>query len=269
MQESFFGERGLYYRVSEIRAERPTLLLLHGLSGSSAVWLPYEKKLEASYNILSPDLRGHGKSWRWSKYHDHDIGFFADDIEVLLAHVGITQHVLVAHSFGTLVALELLLRDKGAQQALLISPNYAVHRMSLARFTRLPLALITWFFSHLPSIHWRGDHVDYPALGFTSDWDYRRLYRDIINTGIRTYLHCLHHVYAFTRDKDWARISVPTLVVHGAFDSFVPVAHGMELASVIPGAKFKMFRDANHMLVLNNQNEILDTIRAFAEDARV
>ncbi|OGG57911.1 hypothetical protein A2853_03195 [Candidatus Kaiserbacteria bacterium RIFCSPHIGHO2_01_FULL_55_17] len=269
MQESFFGERGLYYRMSELRTDRPTLLLLHGLSGSSSVWLPYEKKLESSYNILSLDLRGHGESRRWSKYHDYDPSFFADDIRALLEHAGIKSYNLVAHSFGTLVALELLLHESGAQKVLLLSPNYAVHRMLRSRLTRWPLAAIAAIFSRLPSIHWRGEHIDYSKLGFSSDWDYRRLYMDIVNTGIRTYVHCLHHVYSFTRDKDWARISIPTTIVHGEFDSFVPIAHGVELAGIIPQAKFHMLHDANHMLVLNNFEEVMNQIRWFATSDRI
>lgn len=269
MQEFFFGERGIYYRVSEIRANRPNLLLIHGLSGSSAVWLPYEKNLEDSHNILSLDLRGHGKSKQWSKYHEYDLRFFAEDICALLKHVGIERYSLVAHSFGTLVALLLLqgesgpARAGGAQNALLLSPNYAVHRMLRSHITHWPLAIITAIFSKLPSIHWRGDHVDYSKLGYTSDWDIRRLYADIWNTGIRTYLHCLYHVYSFTRDEEWKRISVPVTIVHGAFDSFIPIAHAIELASVIPHAKFQMLGSANHMLVLNNIPEVTEIIRRY------
>ena len=263
MQESFFGERGIYYRISEVRADRSTLLLIHGLSGSSAVWLPYEKTFESSHNVLSLDLRGHGKSKQWSKYHEYDLHFFAEDVRALLRHVGIEEYMLVAHSFGTLVALELLKDKGGAQRALLMSPNYAVHRMLRSRLTHWPLAFVTAIFSRLPSIHWRGDHIDYSVLGYTSDWDYRRLYLDIRNTGVRTYLHCLQHVYSFAHDEDWKRISVPTTIVHGAFDSFVPVAHAIELARVIPHAKFHMLREANHMLVLNNKEEVFRAIEDF------
>lgn len=264
MQGSFFGERGLYYRVSEMRPDRPTIVLLHGLSGSSSVWVPYEKHLEGAYNILSLDLRGHGKSKRWSRYHDYDFQVFAEDVASLLRELGIETYLLVSHSFGTLVALHLLLQHSGAEKLLLFSPNYAVHRMLRSRLTRGILGIMTGLFSELPSIHWRGVQLDYSQLGYSGDWDRRRLYSDILNTGIRTYLHCLHHLYMFDRDDDWSRISIPTQIVHGALDSFIPIAHAIELSRIIPNAKFKMFGDANHMLVLNNFEEVARAIEDFA-----
>src|SRR3989344_3395955 len=263
MQESFFSERGLYYRVSEIRPNLPTIVLLHGLSGSSSVWLPYEERLENTHNILSLDLRGHGKSKRWSTYREYNFQFFAEDILLLLRQLNIETYILVSHSFGTLVALHVLLQKNGAEKLLLLSPNYAVHRTFRARLTRGILGLVTTLFSWLPSVYWRGEHIDYSKLGYSKDWDRRRLYLDIFNTGVRTYLHCLHHIYAFKRDSDWSRISIPTLVVHGAQDSFVPIAHALELVSIIPHAKFKMLGNANHVLVLNNFEDVATIIENF------
>jgi len=263
MREGFFPERALYYRISEVRRDRPTLLLVHGLSGSSSAWFPFEARFEDSFNVLSLDLRGHGKSRRYPLYYDYDFARFAEDVALLLAHLDLDRYIVVGHSFGTLVALELLLRERGAKRLVLLSPNYAVHRTLTARLTRGFLSIVTALFSRLPSIHWRGDHIDYSVLGYSKDWDIRRLRADIWNTGIRTYLHCLHHVYSFNRDSDWRRLSLPTLIVHGELDSFVPIAHGIELAGIMPQATFQMLRDANHMLVLNNVQEVSEAIEDF------
>ena len=264
MEEAYFGERGLHYRKSEMRPERPTLVFLHGLSGSLSVWGPYEKRLGKKYNLVSLDLRGHGKSKRWSVYQDYDLRLFAEDVSHLLQHVGVERYTLVAHSFGTLVALELFRRPHGIEKLLLLSPNYAVHRMLRARLTRWPLAFVAAIFSALPSVRWRGNHLDYSKLGYSKDWDMRRLAMDILNTGIRTYVHCLHRVYSFTRDEEWRNISVPTRIMHGAGDSFIPIAHAIELADIIPNATFEMVGDGNHMLVLNNIPDTIRTIDEFA-----
>lgn len=262
MREGFFGDRGLYYRVGELD-DRPTLLFLHGLSGSASVWFPYEQEFEPRYNILSIDLRGHGSSWRWPRYEDYGLDLFAEDVSLLLHYLGIQRYVLVGHSFGTLVALHLMLRETGAERVVLISPNYAVHRMLRSRATRPVLSLFGAAVSRLPSIRWRGDHLDYSSLGFTADWDWRRLRADIYNTGIRTYLHCLQHVYSFNRDDDWGRIRVPTLVVHGKKDSFIPLSHAKELAARLPRGELRIMEEGNHMLVLNDRPTLLRTINDF------
>jgi pimeloyl-ACP methyl ester carboxylesterase len=44
-------------------AGRPTILFLHGKGGNSAEWRPEAlRALDAGYNVLLPDLRGHGES---------------------------------------------------------------------------------------------------------------------------------------------------------------------------------------------------------------
>ena len=44
-------------------AARPTLLFLHGKGGNATEWLPDAlRALDAGFNVLVPDLRGHGRS---------------------------------------------------------------------------------------------------------------------------------------------------------------------------------------------------------------
>jgi len=46
MKESYFSKNNIYYRINEFQPGRPTLVFIHGLSGSSSAWLEYEKKFE-------------------------------------------------------------------------------------------------------------------------------------------------------------------------------------------------------------------------------
>src|SRR5271157_2904247 len=41
---------------------KPPLVLLHGLTGSGACWIPLARALEGEYDVLMPDARGHGSS---------------------------------------------------------------------------------------------------------------------------------------------------------------------------------------------------------------
>ena len=49
----------LYY---EIHGEGAPLLLLHGLLQSSAQWQSYMGDLAKHYQLIIPDMRGHGRS---------------------------------------------------------------------------------------------------------------------------------------------------------------------------------------------------------------
>jgi pimeloyl-ACP methyl ester carboxylesterase len=41
---------------------KPPLVLLHGLTGSGACWIPLARALEGEYDVVMPDARGHGNS---------------------------------------------------------------------------------------------------------------------------------------------------------------------------------------------------------------
>src|SRR3989344_1363911 len=107
MEEFFFTERGIAYRKNEYRVSRLTLVFIHGLSGSASAWFPYEKLFAEKYNLLTFDLRGHGKSGKPKKYVDYEIKKSAGDVCELIEYLRIETYILISHSYGSLVALEL------------------------------------------------------------------------------------------------------------------------------------------------------------------
>ena len=109
----------IYFRKNNsINGE--TIIFIHGLSGSSSAWMLYEKKLNKMYNIISLDLRGHGKSFRPKKLKDYSIRLFSNDIYNLAKKEKLSKFILVSHSFGNLITLDFAKKHqkmlwKGAQ----------------------------------------------------------------------------------------------------------------------------------------------------------
>jgi pimeloyl-ACP methyl ester carboxylesterase len=87
-------------------AGSPPLLLLHGLFGSSANWGTVARQLAGRFHVLVPDLRNHGQSPHTS---EHSYPAMADDVSGLLQAQGIDQAVIVGHSMGGKVAMQLAL----------------------------------------------------------------------------------------------------------------------------------------------------------------
>ena len=104
MKEHFLFERGIYYRTNDFRSNRQTLVFIHGLTGSSSAWLEYEKRFQADFNILTFDLRGHGKSNKPKRYQDYEIRDFVQDIDELVKHLRIEKFTMISHSFGVVIA---------------------------------------------------------------------------------------------------------------------------------------------------------------------
>lgn len=69
------------------------------------------------------------------------------------------------------------------------------------------------------------------------------------------------------RRRDLARITRPTLVLHGEADPLIPVAAGRETASVIPGARLLTFAGMGHDIPFELWPRVVDEISSHVERA--
>lgn len=267
MEEFFFVPKKIYYRTNEFRSGRPTLVFVHGLSGSSSAWLPYEKELQSVCNILSFDLRGHGKSEKPRAYSEYKIEKFAEDIDELLGYLNIKNFVLISHSFGCFVALAYLRKhQKNVSKAVFLAPHFSAKGMMSAKVISPFLSLGIFFTKRLPFSGRAGGHVDYTRHQKSGDWNVRRMFADIKNTGIRAYLYATQQSYDFDGEDFLHRITIPTLIVHGKRDTIFPVRYGVLMAGKIKGSKLVLLEDADHVLVLNKGAKVLEEIKEFVLD---
>jgi N-formylmaleamate deformylase len=81
---------------------KPPLILLHGLTGSGACWIPLARALEGDYDVVMPDARGHGKSS--APLHGYLYSDHASDVIGLIEALGLATPVLLGHSMGGMTA---------------------------------------------------------------------------------------------------------------------------------------------------------------------
>ena len=268
MQE-FTSPQGIYYRTNAWQAGRPTLVFMHGLSGSSSAWLPHEKVFVDTHNILSFDLRGHGKSLKYKAYDAYRIANFADDLYALIEFLGIKKFILVTHSFGCLIALEFLAKHQDrVSAAVLLSPSYSVFTNPLAKIGR-PLLALSRLFSLLPFRPRPGYHVDYTSLHNARDWDIKMTYGDVRCTTLRIYLYCSRQALFVDYTNLLEHITIPTLLVQGEHDSIFPLENSRVMAEKIPHAQRVVLNDADHIIVVNHTPRILKIITPFIKEHSV
>ncbi|MBU6500587.1 MAG: alpha/beta hydrolase [Patescibacteria group bacterium] len=264
MDEFILRKNGVYYRTNGFLPHRPTLVFIHGLTGSSSAWIAYENIFENKYNLLTIDLRGHGKSAKPCRYEDYEIGLFAEDVHDILGFLKLKKYIIISHSFGTLVTLELLYKyEKEVAATIFLSPNFGIKTIWLAHAIKFLIGWCVNISKIFPCTAKIGWHVDYSKYPNTGDWNLRRMAADIPNTGLRTYLYCLKHIYNFSHEEYWSKISIPTLIIHGKKDTIVPIKNALGLAGIIKNSKLVILDNANHIIVLNNVKEVADAIENF------
>jgi pimeloyl-ACP methyl ester carboxylesterase len=99
---------GVRLAVREWPGEGPAVLLLHGLASTSHIWDLVAPKLSPGFRVVAYDQRGHGRSAKPSSGYGFD-RVSADAVAVIRG-LGLRRPVVVGHSWGASVALQVGVR---------------------------------------------------------------------------------------------------------------------------------------------------------------
>ena len=211
-------------------ARRPTILFLHGKGGNAAEWRPEAlRALACGYNVLLPDLRGHGPSG--GRFVTH--GFLekedlANAIACARERCGIDPARLGVHgcSAGASLAIEFAAGRFGVRAVWLESP-YAD-----------PMAMARHYLSQRTGLAPR-------LLGLTSRFAVGRamahVRRELSLTGDAGGLETIDPVAAINR------VRAPVCLVYGEKDELVPPRFSARLeAALPPGSRVWRAPNAGH-----------------------
>jgi len=84
----------------------PPLLFIHGWCCNHSYWRDQIPQFAKRHRVVAVDLRGHGQSDKPDQ--DYTIGGFVDDVAWLVRDLGLRRPVLIGHSMGGLIALNLV-----------------------------------------------------------------------------------------------------------------------------------------------------------------
>ncbi|HVS00667.1 MAG TPA: alpha/beta hydrolase [Thermoanaerobaculia bacterium] len=121
--------RELWFESGDVRlfavedGDGPVIVMLHGGMASHVASLPLVAPLSSRYRVVTPDVRGNGKSWSGERLTFDQL---SDDVAALLDHLGVERAVVGGVSGGSGVALCFALRHPDRTAALvLVKPVYA------------------------------------------------------------------------------------------------------------------------------------------------
>lgn len=245
------GPEGANLAVHTFGSGAPSVLLLHGIPGSSRSWDAVVRELEGSCKVLVPDLLGFGASERTREIALLHARGQAAALAPALGPLLTPGTVLVGHDFGGPVALELMGRMPGVFGGLLlISTNLfpdtpVPFPLSLVR---LPLAgrLAGAALFSRPSLRFmyrRGSRTRlHPGPGI-GDRAQARAIATIFGESLRN-LNALYSPIA----RAASEVRLPTLVVWGDGDPFFGTGQAKRTQDAIPGAHLQILSDCGHFV---------------------
>jgi len=202
------------------------LLLLHGFGGCSQDWSPLVADWSAHFQLIIPDLRGHGRSSNPAKVFRHQDA--AADILALLDHLAIGNFKALGVSGGGNVLLHLATRQPERVEAMVL-----VSATSYFPAQARPLMRA------------------YPDSLTEKDWETMRKRHPGGETQIKALLASTASFADSYDDMNFtppylATIKARTLIVQGDRDPLYPVEISVEMAKAIPRSSLWIIPNGGH-----------------------
>lgn len=249
----------------------PGILFLHGFSQSALSWQAQlnDPQLQQAFQLVAVDLRGHGNSAKPWRAEDYSSETWAGDVAAVLAATGLDRPVLVAWSFGGLVAMHYV-RHYGTGQLAGLQLVGGVGQLVLQPPPAVPLdpawvrdMLADDIRANLRAAHRAVSHLT--AEPMPADW---------VEQTLAAYLmmppYAKRAIGAALGDNSdlAARLDVPVRLAGGALDPIVAPAVLEQTAAALPQASVTIYAGAGHSPFAELPQQFNHDLAAFVQQVR-
>ena len=242
----------LYYFCHEATSPAaPPIILIHGAGGTHLHYPPELRRLNG-YKIATPDLPGHGKSKGLGKQSITD---YVQTIQDFMDSINLPAAVIIGHSMGSAIALQLALNAPervlalvilGGGAALRVSPAILEGTASEATFPFVVKTIVEWSFGSETS-----ERLKELAIKRMSET------RPTVLNG--DFIACAD----FDISEKLEEIKIPTLILCGTEDKMTPPKLSKYLHEKIANSELHLVEGAGHMLMLEKARETSEIIDGF------
>jgi len=257
----------------------PPVVLTDGIGCAGFIWRALRPVLAEDRRVIHWNYRGHGASGAPRSPARMTVGDCAEDLAAVLADAREPRAVVVGHSMGVQVALEL-------------------HRRHPERVAGLVLALgapgrLLETFGNSPRAHaafpWARDLIlRHPELArvafrtlipteFAVDYalehevdrtrvdraDMQRYFDDLAQVDPALFVRLLSSAAEHDATPHLPRVDVPVLVLGGEKDTFTPLRLSRQMADALPDARLVVIPGGTHVGILEAQELVARSIREF------
>jgi pimeloyl-ACP methyl ester carboxylesterase len=255
----------------------PVLVLVHGITSSSATWARVMPYLARHFTVIAPDLVGHGESDK--PRGDYSLGAHANNIRDLLLALGHGRASVVGHSLGGGIAMQFAYQfpERCERLALVDSGGLGREVNILLRAATLPgaeLVLPLLAATRLLDAGRLAGGV-LGRLGLQARTDIEEIARGhatLSDAEARAaFVHTLRAVVepggqrVDASNRLYLSEHVPFLLVWGEHDSVIPLAHGRATHERMPASRLEVFHDSGHFPQLDEPQRFVDVLIDFIE----
>lgn len=269
------GHQVTYLETGE-HSGGPAVVFLHGLASSSSTWLPALELLGHDVHAVAPDLLGHGESAKPCS-GDYSLRAYATGLRDLIVALGLDRVTVVGHSFGGGVAMQFAYQFSELTERLVLVASGGLGRevSHVLRAAGLPgTALVLRTLPAMtPSWLRRLTHTIVRLLPGGPAADVEELGRAWVSFTDSGARGAFVQTVRSTLDGSGQRLDgtgrlylladTPVLLVAGARDAVIPVAHSEAAHQLLPGSRLQIFDRAGHFPHSEQPGRFADVLVTF------
>lgn len=265
----------------QVRGQGPAIVLANGLGGFYKAYQCLYDALGERYRVLCWDYRGIYRSQVPKDRNTLAVPYHCDDVMRILDHEGIDRAVFVGWSMGVQVNFELFREHRDRIDGLVaIGGTYGTPFRTVlsSRVVRYGIpALLRTFSAQAPFVNratktlaeWRGIIPAIKRLGLVSEALDEQTFREVLNgfatVDWRVYSHALAWLGVHDARDVLPEIEVPTLIMAGDRDLFVPVFIAEEMHRAIPGSRLVLVEGGTHYALMEYPSVFQEELLSFLE----
>ncbi|WP_168794265.1 alpha/beta fold hydrolase [Paraburkholderia aromaticivorans] len=246
-------------------------VMIHGFASSLHTWNRVADELKREHRVIRLDLPPFGVTGPLrsssGEIETMNLPTYRRFIDMFMQALGISRATFIGNSLGGLIAWDYAVRHREAVERLVLIdsagfpmklPIYiGLFNSALVRVSSpwwLPEVIVK---SAVRNVYGDPRKIDAVTL--------RRYVEFFHGEGTRTAIGKMVPTLDFKDvDTDVLKtLDVPTLVLWGAKDRWIPTAHAAEFASRIPGAKSVMYPGLGHIPMEEAPERVMTDLRAF------
>jgi len=245
------GGARLYYYAAGTRGKGEPILLLHGFPASSHLWREVVPHLPAGHRIVVSDLLGYGRSDRPGD-HDLSIRGHAHRVIGLMDALSIKRTAIVGHDLGGGIAQHLAVEHAARVSRLALVSSVAfdawpprelkLAKGALAFARKMPAKPLMSALRRAL----KGAYEEQERGAHSVEMYLRPFETPGGKEALIAHVEALDEKETMDLASDLKQISLPTVVIWGGADPFMPVAVAKKLQKAIPGATLAVLPDVMH-----------------------
>jgi pimeloyl-ACP methyl ester carboxylesterase len=252
----------------------PPLVMLHGWAATNECWRLNIDELKRDYQVIAPDLPGHGRSeGGWRRY---SLDFYVEWLHDLLDQCGAKKVILIGNSLGGAISIAFAL--KYPERVSHLVPVDALGFSGMVPFSTARLIALRLPYMIGIALNWRltTSLMNYlKGMAFVNPWAMEEIVTEMarlngkqgfwyIWSGLRL---ILVDFLLPRRRREFvqrlANISTPTMIVWGRHDGLLPVRDAFAGIKHMPASRLCIFEHSAHLPFLEEAENFNMILRAF------